>query len=258
MTKDRKSLQEHTAIVTGGSGGIGRAICRRLAADGAKVIVHYEQAQATAEAVAEGLVERGGSARAVRADLGDPNGAQRLFEETVAAVGHPTILVNNAAIQPASEFEGISVADMSRMLAVNVSGPFRLIQLFAEQVAAHDRKDASVVNIASIEGTRPALAHSHYAVSKAALIMATRACALELGQKNIRVNSVSPGLIDREGLERDWPDGVERWMTSAPLRRLGTAEDVANAVGFLVSAEAGWITGHDLVVDGGLSARPGW
>ena len=161
-------------------------------------------------------------------------------------------------MQPVAEFERISADDLASMFATNVQGPFRLMQLFAEQVIAAGAGNASVVNIASIEGSRPASGHSHYSTSKAALIMATRAAALELGRHCIRVNSVSPGLIDREGLASDWPEGVERWHRASPLRRLGKPDDVANAVAFLASPQAGWITGHDLVVDGGVSVIPGW
>ena len=144
------------------------------------------------------------------------------------------------------------------MLATNVQGPFRLMQLFARGVTEAGIGDASIVNIASIEGSWPAIGHSHYATSKSALIMATRAAALELGKHGIRVNSVSPGLVNREGLEHDWPEGVERWRRAAPLGRLGEPEDVANAVAFLASPAADWITGHDLVIDGGVSVAPGW
>jgi NAD(P)-dependent dehydrogenase (short-subunit alcohol dehydrogenase family) len=114
------------------------------------------------------------------------------------------------------------------------------------------------VNIASIEGLDPAAGHAHYASSKAGLIMFTRAAALEYGPRGIRVNSVSPGLIDREGLERDWPEGVARWKRRVPLGRLGTPNDVADAVLFLLSPAARWISGANLVVDGGMSAQSKW
>lgn len=116
----------------------------------------------------------------------------------------------------------------------------------------------SIVHIASIEGSRPAVGHAHYSASKAGLIMFARSAALEYGARGIRVNTVSPGLIDRPGLDRDWPEGVARWHAAAPLRRLGCPEDIGDACVFLASPSASWITGHDLVVDGGVSAHPTW
>jgi len=116
----------------------------------------------------------------------------------------------------------------------------------------------AIVNIASIEGLQPAFDHSHYAASKAAVIMHTRAAALELGRAGIRVNSVSPGVIEAPGIEESWPEGVARWRAAAPLERLGHPSDVADAVLFLVSPAARWITGANLVVDGGVLARNTW
>ncbi|HSN51883.1 MAG TPA: SDR family oxidoreductase [Woeseiaceae bacterium] len=251
-----RMLDGQVAIVTGGSGGIGRAICRCLAGYGAKVIVHYRAAQDAALELVEALEGEGRQARAIGADLSTAKGCESLVAASREAFGTATILVNNAALQPVAAFERISAADLASMLATNVQGPFRLMQLFAEGVIEAGIRDASIVNIASIEGSRPAIGHSHYATSKSALIMATRAAALELGRHNIRVNSVSPGLVDRDGLEEEWPEGVGRWRRSAPLGRLGAPDDVANAVAYLASPLAGWITGHDLVIDGGASISP--
>jgi NAD(P)-dependent dehydrogenase (short-subunit alcohol dehydrogenase family) len=251
-----KMLDGRVAIVTGGSGGIGRAICRCLAGHGAKVVVHYRAAENKALELVEALEGEGRQACAIGADLSTPDGCEALVAASVEAFGTPTILVNNAALQPVAAFERISAAELASMLATNVQGPFRLMQLFARGVTEAGIGDASIVNIASVEGSWPAIGHSHYATSKSALIMATRAAALELGRHNIRVNSVSPGLVNQEGLEQDWPEGVDRWRRSAPLRRLGEPEDVANAVAFLVSPAADWITGHDLVIDGGASIAP--
>jgi NAD(P)-dependent dehydrogenase (short-subunit alcohol dehydrogenase family) len=251
-------LDGHVAIVTGGSGGIGRAICRCLAQHGAKVIVHYRRAADVALELVAALGQDGLQAQAIGADLSDSEGCEALIEQSVQAFGTATILVNNAALQPVADFDRISADDLASMLETNVQGPFRLMQLFADQVTKAGVGNASIVNIASIEGSRPAIGHSHYSTSKSALIMATRAAALELGRHGIRVNAVSPGLVNRDGLESDWPEGVDRWCRSAPLGRLGEPGDVANAVAFLVSPHAGWITGHDLVIDGGVSVIAGW
>ena len=251
-----KMLDGQVAIVTGGSGGIGRAICRRLAGHGARVIVHYRAAADAALELVAALEGEGLQARAVGADLSTAKGCETLMAASGEAFGTATILVNNAALQPVAAFERISAADLASMLATNVQGPFRLMQLFADAVIEAGIQGASIVNIASIEGTRPAAGHSHYSTSKSALIMATRAAALELGRHGIRVNSVSPGLVNREGLEADWPEGVDRWRRSAPLGRLGEPGDVADAVAFLVSPLASWVTGHDFVVDGGASIAP--
>jgi NAD(P)-dependent dehydrogenase (short-subunit alcohol dehydrogenase family) len=114
------------------------------------------------------------------------------------------------------------------------------------------RRPGAIVNVASIEGTHVAPLHAHYNAAKAAVLMYTRAAAREFGQHNIRVNAVSPGLIWRHGLDLAWPDGVQRYTRAAPLGRLGTADDVADACLFLVSDGARWITGAELVVDGGV------
>jgi NAD(P)-dependent dehydrogenase (short-subunit alcohol dehydrogenase family) len=251
-------LDGHVAIITGGSGGIGREICRCLARHGAGVAVHYRSSGDAAGELAAELRHEGSGAKAIGADISTPEGCEALIAESAEALGTASILVNNAALQPVAEFDRVSADELASMLATNVQGPFRLMQLFADGVVAAGIGNASVINIASIEGSRPAIGHSHYAISKSALVMASRAAALELGPHGIRVNSVSPGLISRDGLESDWPEGVERWRAAAPLGRLGEPGDVAEAVAFLASSRAGWITGHDLVVDGGVSVAPGW
>jgi 3-oxoacyl-[acyl-carrier protein] reductase len=136
----------------------------------------------------------------------------------------------------------------------NLTGVFACTQAAAEVMGP----GGSVTHIASIEASHPAPGHAHYSASKAAVVMHARSAALEYGPHGIRVNTVSPGLIDRDGLAEAWPEGVERWVRKAPLGRLGRPEDVADACVFLASPLASWVTGHDLVVDGGVSARPTW
>jgi NAD(P)-dependent dehydrogenase (short-subunit alcohol dehydrogenase family) len=142
-------------------------------------------------------------------------------------------------------------------MAANVAGPFFAVQALAEHLRKAG-KGGAVVNIASIEGHNPAPGHGHYATSKAALLMFTKAAALEFGGQGLRVNSISPGLVHRDGIEQGWPEGVARWKAAAALTRLGRPEDIADAALFLASDAARWISGADLVVDGGVSARPTW
>ena len=120
------------------------------------------------------------------------------------------------------------------------------------------RKTGCIVNIASIEATDPAPGHAHYSVSKSGLLMLTKAAAAEFGPDGIRVNAVSPGLLFRDGIEAQWPEGVSRWRSKAPLQELGEVDDIAAAVLFLVSPAAKWITGTNLVVDGGMSTVTRW
>src|SRR6185437_9318257 len=160
-------------------------------------------------------------------------------------------VVNNAGIQPVAALEAIDDDALGEMLRVNVQG----VAAMTREAAARMPRGGAIVNVGSIEGLQPAFAHSHYAAAKAAVLMHSRAAALELGPQGIRVNAVSPGLIDAPGLERAWPDGVARWHAAAPLGRLGEPADVADAVLFLVSPAARWISGANLVVDGGVLAH---
>ena len=141
-----------------------------------------------------------------------------------SALGRLDVIINNAGQQPVAGLTDISGDDFRAMMDANVGGPFALTKALAK--AGHG---GCVVNIASIEALQPAAGHSHYATSKAALVMFTRAAALELGPLGIRVNAISPGLIGRDGLEAAWPEGVARWQAAAPLQRLGTPQDVADA-----------------------------
>ncbi|GAB3873214.1 SDR family oxidoreductase [Kibdelosporangium lantanae] len=192
------------------------------------------------------ITSEGGTARAFGADLSAPH---TLIEDVMAWAGRLDGLVNNAGIQPVVPLAEMSLSEWQAMLDTNLTSAFT-----CTQAAARVMTGGSITHIASIEATQPALGHAHYSAAKAALVMHARNAALEYAP--IRVNTVSPGLIDHPGL--DWPAGVERWQAAAPLGRLGTPEDVGNACVFLASPMASWITGHNLVVDGGVSTRPTW
>ncbi len=238
-------LAGETILVTGASGNIGRGIARRLAEAGAGIVVHYFRG----EAAARELVAELGCAL-VQADLGDEAAVDAMFAQS-----RPTMVVNNAAAQPVQALPEMSFQDWRGVMSANLDGPFLVTQRAA---AAWGDAGGAIVNIASIEGMDPAVGHAHYASSKAGLLMFSRAAALEYGARGIRINCVSPGLIDHGGLADDWPDGVARWQERAPLNGIGTPNDVADAVLFLLSPAARWISGANLVVDGGMSAQSKW
>jgi NAD(P)-dependent dehydrogenase (short-subunit alcohol dehydrogenase family) len=243
-------LSDTVVLVTGSSSGIGAGIASRLHEAGAKVVIHCANNRAGADALASSLGDR---VFVVQGDV--QRDAERLCFETVAAFGKLDALVNNAGIQPVTPYLELSQTDIFEMLRVNVQGVMELSSFAAKHML---KNGGSIVNISSIEGLQPAFNHSHYATSKAAVLMHTRASALELGKHGIRVNAIAPGLIDREGLEEAWADGVHRWRESCPLERLGTSQDVADAVLFLVSKAARWVTGATLAVDGGMLSNRLW
>lgn len=248
------NLSGQTVLVTGASGGIGAGIAQRLAEAGARVIVHYQTNESAVRRVTQQIQSAGGKAIALQTDL-TADGAGVALIAQAAAHGDLTALINAAGIQPVADFADITPQDLTAMLQTNLTAPFTLMQAFA---AHRGQRGGAIVNIASIEGLQPALGHSHYSTAKAALIMATKAAALELGPQNIRVNAISPGLIHRDGIDQAWPEGVARWQSAAPLQRLGTPNDIADAALFLISDAARWVTGVNLIVDGGVSARPNW
>lgn len=246
-------LSGKIALVTGASGHIGAAIARRLAEAGAVVIVHFATGEARAQAVVEAIAAEGGEATALRCDaLADERAVGDFFDEVLTTFGVPGIVVNNAGRFPVRPLLDMSFDEWRAMYADNVESTFLCTQAAARRMRTAG--GGSIVNVASIEALSPAPDHSHYASAKAAVAMFTRAAAQELGPLGIRINAVSPGLIGRPGIEEEWPEGVERWLGQAPLGRLGEARDVADACLFLASSAARWITGHNLVVDGGMLA----
>ncbi|KUM80225.1 SDR family NAD(P)-dependent oxidoreductase [Streptomyces curacoi] len=251
-------LEGQVALVTGAGGGIGRGIAVRFAEEGAAVVLHCRTAVRAAAEAEGGIRELGGRAVVLQADLTDEDACRRLVAEAAEwGGGRLTALVNNAGVQPTQELGGMTAADWRAVVDTNLSSVFACTQAAAE-IMREQPDGGSVTHIASIEATRPAPLHAHYSASKAAVVMHARSAALEYGPFGIRVNTVSPGLIDRQGLEEAWPEGVRRWERAAPTGRLGRPEDVGDACVFLASGLASWVTGHDLVVDGGVSARPTW
>ena len=243
------------ALVTGSKSGIGFAIAKRLVQAGAEIILHARNDSSEVEAAKIKLAKLANEdISTVFGDFSDPNSCCSLFEAIKKESKPIDILVNNAAIQPMCALADLGPSEISQILETNLQVPIMMTRYFAE----YSENGGSIVNICSIEGLTPAINHSHYAASKAGLINFTKASALELGSKNIRVNSICPGLTDRQNLDKDWPQGVQNWLENVPLKRLGTGEDIANATLFLVSDAASFITGANLIVDGGMECVPSW
>ncbi len=243
------------ALVTGSKSGIGFAIAKRLVQAGAEIILHARNDSSEVEAAKIKLAKLANEdISTVFGDFSDPNSCCSLFEAIKKDSKPIDILVNNAAIQPVCALADLGPSEISQMLETNLQVPIMMTRYFAE----YSENGGSIVNICSIEGLTPAINHSHYAASKAGLINFTKASALELGSKNIRVNSICPGLTDRQNLDKHWPQGVQNWLENVPLKRLGTGEDIANATLFLVSDAASFITGANLIVDGGMECVPSW
>jgi len=243
------------ALVTGSKSGIGFAIAKRLVQAGAEIILHARNDSSEVEAAKIKLAKLANEdISTVFGDFSDPNSCCSLFEAIKKESKPIDILVNNAAIQPVCALADLGPSEISQMLETNLQVPIMMTRYFAE----YSEKGGSIVNICSIEGITPAINHSHYAASKAGLINFTKASAFELGSRNIRVNSICPGLTDRQNLDKDWPQGVQNWLENVPLKRLGTGEDIANATLFLVSDAASFITGANLIVDGGMECVPSW
>lgn len=245
-------LSNRVAIVTGASQGLGASIAKQLAESGATTVIHYRSDKTGALSVVEEIQASGGNSYTVQADLSHEDQVVQMIEQVQRESGGIDILVNNAGIYPSKSIQDLSLAEWREMYAANVETAFLCLK---HAIPCLEKSEhASIINIASISATHPGPDHSHYNSSKAALVSFTNSAAQELAPKGIRVNCVSPGLIWRDGIEQSWPDGVNRWLAKVPLKRLGQPQDIANGCLFLASSASAWITGHNLVIDGGISS----
>jgi 3-oxoacyl-[acyl-carrier protein] reductase len=235
------SLEGRTALVTGGSRGIGKAIAAELAAAGATVVLGYRSGAEEAEAVAS---EVGG--RAVQADVAQPEEAQRLVEEA----GDIDILVNNAGVTRDGLLARMSDEDWRVVLDTNLGGTFNTCRAAARGMMR--RRGGAIVNISSIVGLHGNPGQTNYSASKAGIIGFTKALARELGSRGVRANVVAPGYVSTR-LTNELPEELQQAMlANTPLGRFGDPEDIAGAVRFLCSDAAAFVTGEVLLVDGGL------
>lgn len=245
-----RGIEGKVAVVTGASRGIGAAVARRLAAEGAAVVVNYARRADAAEAVVADIRAAGGRAVAVGADVADPAQVARLFDEAVAAFGRVDVLVNNAGVGAFVPLDEVRPEFVRGQFSVNVDGV-----LFASQEAARRFGEGGgrIVNLSSVvtDGVPPGGAV--YAATKAAVEMVTRALAAELGPRGVTVNAVSPGAVETDMYHDSGAVGFADYMVQrTPLGRIGNVDDIAGPVAFLVSEDARWITGAVIPADGGF------
>ena len=245
-------LANKVAVVTGASKGIGAAIARALAAEGASVVVNYASSRAGADKVVAEITGNGGKAVAVQADVAKKPDIERLFAETKKAFGALDILVNNAGIYEFLPLEKITEDHFHKQFNVNVLGQILATQ---EAVKHFGSTGGSIINISSVASTSAPAGGSVYSATKAAVDAVTKSLAKELGPRKIRLNTINPGMVETEGLhsagmvESDFRKQIE---APTPLGRIGQPDDIAPAVVFLASPDAGWITGQSLYLTGGL------
>lgn len=243
-------LANKIAVVTGGSRGIGRGIALKLVSEGAKVVVNYRANSAAAEEVVGLIKEQGRDAVAVQADVSQMVEAQRLIKTAVSTYGRLDILVNNAGTTRDMLIMLMKEDDWDLVLRTNLKSAFNCCKVAARTMMK--QRYGRIVNITSVSGLAGQAGQTNYSASKAGLIGFTKALAKELGPRNITVNAVAPGFVYTD-LTADLPQEMKDLaLQMTPLGRFGTPEDMANAVVFLASDEASFITGHILSVDGGL------
>jgi len=252
MTTPNRKLTGKTAVVTGASKGIGAAIAKHLAAEGAAVVINYASSKTGADTVVREITSNGGKALAVQGDMSKKSDIERLFAEAKRVFETIDILVNNAGIYEFAPIENVTEEHFHKQFNVNVLGP-----LLATQAAAKlfGPSGGSIVNISSIVSTMAVPNAAVYSATKGAVDALTRSLAKELGPRKIRVNAINPGMVETEGVHAagiagsDMQKDVE---AQTPLGRIGQPQDIATAAVFLASSDSAWITGETFVIAGGL------
>ena len=246
-----RRLEGKVAVVTGASKGIGAAIARRLASEGASVVVNFASSKEGADRVVSDIKREGGKAIAVGADMSRPADIQHLFAETKKSYDRLDILVNNAGIYEMLPLENVTPDHFHKQFNLNVLGLLLACQEAGKQLGM---AGGSIVNISSVVSTGAPANSSVYSATKAAVDTITFSLAKELGPRKIRVNAVNPGMVETEGLKSTGIADSEFRPTveaQTPLGRIGKPDDIAPAVAFLASNDAAWITGQTLYITGG-------
>lgn len=248
----QNKLAGKTAIVTGASKGIGAAIAKQLAAEGAEVVVNYSSDQSGADKTVADITAAGGKAVAVKASVAEQADIDHLVAESVKAYGKVDILVNNAGVYQFAPLEEITAEEFHRQYNTNVLGLLLTTQAAVRHFPA---EGGAVINISSVAATLGMPGGAIYCGTKAAVDAVTRSLAKELGPRGIRVNSINPGMVTTEGTAAAGIDGSDFQNTviaTTPLGRIGVPQDIATAAVFLASSDSSWIAGESLFISGGF------
>ncbi|MBA2649388.1 MAG: 3-oxoacyl-ACP reductase FabG [Legionella sp.] len=244
-------FKDKVVLVTGGSRGIGAEICKMFARHNAKVYINYFSNEERALALKKEIERQNGNAECICGNVADQQNVYAIFKELAKKEKKLDVLINNAGIKNDSLMAVMKTADWNNVIQVNLSGAFYCSKAAVRLMLSSGA--GNIINIASISGITNNYGQANYSAAKAGLISLTKTMAKELGQFNIRVNAIAPGLIETEMLKSMKDEAVSKIVSSTPLGRVGHVTEVSQAVKFLASDDASYINGHCLVIDGGLS-----
>ena len=260
------ALKGQRALVTGGSSGIGAAVCRALAAAGARVVVNYLFAREAAERLVNEIAADGGAAMAIQADVSKEEDVKRIFGEMIDAWGSIEILVANAGIQRDAPFHEMTLDQWNMVMAVNLTGQFlcarEAVREFTRRgvIPEVSRAAGKIISMSSVHDIIPWAGHVNYAASKSGLLMFIKSLAQEVAHQRIRVNAISPGAIRTEINRTAWetPEAEAELLRLIPYERVGDPMDIGQAAVWLASDASDYVTGTTLYVDGGMTLYPGF
>jgi len=264
--KENQKLKNQCALVTGANSGIGLAVAKALAADGAKVVVNYVSRPEDADRVVKEIEDDGGTAIAIKADVSDETEVQSMFAEMIEKFGTIDILVNNAGIQKDASLESMSLADWKLVIDVNLTGQFLCSREAVKEFVRRGLKPeiscalGKIICMSSVHQVIPWSGHVNYAASKGGIKLMMESMAQELAPKKIRVNSIGPGAIQTPINKDAWDtqENLNRLLTLIPYGRIGVPEDIGKVAVWLASDESDYLTGTTIFADGGMLLYPGF